>query len=120
MFMKHEAEDWIMHVLFGDNMIHASMSNALLDQFISEYQANSGTYIQETLAEYKAYATKSLKQKQVPMQSGIMLEQEDVGNGLRLPIRWAGIDLLLVDFPIYERLLCVRLKSVDWMLGSHK
>ncbi len=35
------------------------------------------TYIQETLAEYKASVTKFLRPKQVPMQPGIMLEQED-------------------------------------------
>ncbi len=35
------------------------------------------TYIQETLAEYKAAATKFLQLKQVPIQQGIMLELED-------------------------------------------
>ena len=34
------------------------------------------TYIQETLAEYKAAVTKFLKPKQVPIQPGIMLELE--------------------------------------------
>jgi hypothetical protein len=31
------------------------------------------TYIQKTLAEYKAAVTKFLKLKQVPMQSGVVL-----------------------------------------------
>ena len=35
------------------------------------------TYIQETLAKYKAAVTKFLKPKQVPMQPGVMLELED-------------------------------------------
>ena len=35
------------------------------------------TYIQETLAEYKATVTRFLKPKQVLMQPGIMLEVED-------------------------------------------
>ncbi len=39
-FLKHEGEDWTMHVLFVDNMIHASTSDALWDQFIGEYQAD--------------------------------------------------------------------------------
>ena len=35
------------------------------------------TYIQETLAEYKATVSKFLKPKQVPTQPGVMLELED-------------------------------------------
>jgi hypothetical protein len=35
------------------------------------------TYIQETLAQYKAAVIKFLKQEQVPMQPVIMLELED-------------------------------------------
>ena len=35
------------------------------------------TYIQETLAKYKAAVTKFLKLKQVPIQPGITLELED-------------------------------------------
>ncbi len=73
-----------MHCSFVDDIIHASMTDELRDQFIREYQAdfdisledvmssflgmefkhnkqdlsiNLDTYIQETLAEYKAAAT---------------------------------------------------------------
>ena len=85
-------------------MIHAATSDELRDQFISEYQEDFDitledvmslflemeieqnkenltihldTYIQKTLAEYKAAVTKFLQQKQVPMQPGFMLELED-------------------------------------------
>lgn len=93
----------IMHGLFVDDMIHASTSDEFRDWFISEYQADFDitledvmasflgmeikhnkknltshldTYIRETLAEYKATATKFLKPKQVPTQPGIMLGLE--------------------------------------------
>ena len=39
-FMKHAGEEWIMHGLFVDDMIHASTSDELRDQFINEYQAD--------------------------------------------------------------------------------
>ena len=35
-FMKHAGEEWIMHGLFVDDMIHASTSDDLRDQFIRE------------------------------------------------------------------------------------
>jgi hypothetical protein len=103
-FMKHEVEEWIMHGLFMHDMIHASTSDNLSDKFLSEYQEDFNiilkdvmssllgmkiehnkrdltihldTYIQETLAEYKAAATKFLKPKQMPMRPRIMLELED-------------------------------------------
>ena len=90
--------------LIVDDMIHASTSDDLRDQFIREYQADFDitledvmstflgmeiehnkknlaihldTYIRETLAEYKATVTRFPKPKQVPMQPGIMLELED-------------------------------------------
>ena len=40
MFIKHEGEEWIVHGLFVDDMIHASTSDDLRDQFISECQAD--------------------------------------------------------------------------------
>ena len=105
--MKHVEEkwnQWIMHGLFVDDMIHAATSDELLNQFISEYREDFNitledvmssflgmeiehnkenlaihldTYLQETLAEYKATDTKFFKPKQVQMQPGIMLELED-------------------------------------------
>ena len=105
-FLKHVGDEWIMHGLFVDDMIHAATSDELCDQFISEYLEDFDitledvmptflemeiehnkenliihldTYIQQTLAEYKAAVTKFLKltRKQVPMQPGVMLELED-------------------------------------------
>ena len=37
-FMKHVEEEWIMHCLYVDDMIHAATSNKLHNQFISEYR----------------------------------------------------------------------------------
>jgi hypothetical protein len=39
-FMKHENEDWIMHCLFVDDMIHASTSEKRKLEFIAEYQGD--------------------------------------------------------------------------------
>ena len=36
--MKHVEDEWIMHGLFVDDMIHAATSDELRDQFIREYQ----------------------------------------------------------------------------------
>ncbi len=44
MFIKHEGGHWIMHGLFVDDMIHASTSDALRDQFINEYQEDFDYY----------------------------------------------------------------------------
>ncbi len=35
-FMKHENGDWIMHGLFIDNMVHASTSEKLKQDFIAD------------------------------------------------------------------------------------
>jgi hypothetical protein len=103
-FMKREGEEWIMHGLFVDDMIHAATNDNLRDQFIREYKADFDitledvmtsflgmeiehnkkdiaihldTYVRETLDEYKMAVSKFLKPKKVPMQPGVMLEQED-------------------------------------------
>jgi hypothetical protein len=39
-FMKHENGDWIMHGLFVDNMVHASTSEKLKQDFITEYKGD--------------------------------------------------------------------------------
>ena len=102
-FMKHENGDWIMHGLFVDDMVHASTSEKLKQDFIAEYKGdfqiicddrmtsflgmeveqdqNSirlhlDTYIQDTLSEYKAAIKKFVKPKQVPMQPGVVLEHD--------------------------------------------
>ena len=103
-FMKHVGHEWIMHGLCVDDMFHTATSDELRNQFISEYREDFDitledvmstflgmeiehnkenlaihldTYIRETLAEYKAAVTKFLKQKQVQMHPGVMLELED-------------------------------------------
>ena len=38
--MKHEGEEWIMHGLFVDDIIHASTSDDICDRFICKYQAD--------------------------------------------------------------------------------
>ena len=102
--MKREGDEWIMHGLLVDDMIHAATNDELLDQFIREYKADFDitledvmssflwiaighnkkdpaihldTYVQETLTEYKAAVSKFLKPKKVHMQQGVMLEQND-------------------------------------------
>ncbi len=39
-FMKREGEEWIMHGLLVDDMIHAATNDNLRDQFICEYKAD--------------------------------------------------------------------------------
>jgi hypothetical protein len=39
-FMKHENEDWIMHGLFVDDMVHASTCEKLKQDFITEYKGD--------------------------------------------------------------------------------
>ena len=102
--MKHVGDEWIMHGLCVDDMFHTATNDELRNQFISEYiedfditledamstflgmeiehnkenlAIHLDTYIRETLAEYKAAVTKFLKQKQVQMHPGVMLELED-------------------------------------------
>jgi hypothetical protein len=50
MVMKLGGKDWIMHGLFVDNMIHASTSDALLNQFISEYQADFDIMLEDVMS----------------------------------------------------------------------
>ena len=93
--MKRAREDWILHGLYVDDMIHASTSDVLKQEFIREYsqdfditlmgnltsflgmeikQGPEGidihldTYIQETIVEYQKYVKTALKLKKVPMQ----------------------------------------------------
>ena len=42
-FMKRAGEDWIIHGLYVDDMIHASTSVALRQEFIREYSRDSVT-----------------------------------------------------------------------------
>ena len=93
-----------MHGLFVDDMIHTSTSQIMMDNFFKLYaksfkytgsdlmntflgmeveQKNGtiklhlDTYIQEVLNDYKAVIKKDLKPKQVPMQPGVILTNDD-------------------------------------------
>ncbi len=90
--MKRQGSDFIFHGLFVDDMMHISTSEALSKEFMGKYiadfnitgggimetflgmevqQTKSGiklhldNYIQETLAEHKAFIKKSLRPKKV-------------------------------------------------------
>ena len=39
-FMKHKNVDWIMHDLMVDDMVHASTSEKLKQDFIAEYKGD--------------------------------------------------------------------------------
>ena len=104
MFMKRKGKEWIVHGLFVDDMAHASTCPKLKKRFIHEYKKDFDiteegimstflgmeveqskdsiklhldTYIQETLDEYKSIFKKFLKPKSVPMQPGVMLDNQD-------------------------------------------
>ena len=104
MFMKRISDEWIMHGLCVDDMIHASTSEAIKQQFIHEYtrdfeitleetltsflgleieQGSKGidlhldTYIKETITDYQSYFKTFLKPKKVPMQPGVVLDGRD-------------------------------------------
>ena len=51
-FMKHAGEEWIMHGLFVDDTIHASMSDELRDQFICEYQADFDITLEDIMSSF--------------------------------------------------------------------
>ncbi len=100
--MKLENGDRIMHGLFVDDMVHASTSEKLKLDFITEYKGDFeitcqdlmtflgreieqdkssihlhlDNYIQDTVSEYKAAIKKFVKPKQVPMQPGVVLKHD--------------------------------------------
>ena len=103
-FMKHQGDDFIIHGLFVDDMMHVPTCDALKQEFMENYtkdfQITGGclmetflgmqveqskgkirlhldNYIRETLDEYKEFAMKSLRPKQVPIQPGLILEKDD-------------------------------------------
>ena len=100
--MKRDGEDWIIHGMYVDDMIHASTSEKLKREFIREYtrdfnitleenitsflrieikqgpdwiDINLDTYIREIIEEYQKYVRTALKPKKVPMQPGVMLDR---------------------------------------------
>ena len=102
--MKWEGSNYIMHGLFVDDMMHTSTSKKMLAQFFKLYaqsfkytggdlmktflcmevEQDNGeirlhldTYVQEMLDEYKAFIKRDLKPKQVPMQPGVILTNDN-------------------------------------------
>ncbi len=102
-FMKRDGDDFIIHGLFVDDMMHIptcdSFWKEFLDKYTKDFDITGGdltetflgmqveqskkavclhldNYIKELLDEYKAYATKSLRQKLKPIQPGLVLTQK--------------------------------------------
>ena len=48
--MMHVEEEWIMHCLFVDDMIHATASDKLHNQFISEYQGDFYIMLEDVMS----------------------------------------------------------------------
>ena len=96
-FMKRDGDDFIIHGLFVDDMMHVPTCDKLKQEFLDKYtkdfditggglmetflgmqveqsrkqiRLHLDNYIQELLDENKAYATKSLHAKQTPCQPG--------------------------------------------------
>ena len=103
-FMKRDGDDFIIHGLFVDDMMHVPTCDRLKAEFLEKYtkdfditggglmetflgmqveqskkaiRLHLDNYIRELLDEYKAYATKSLRPKLTPIQPGLVLTQED-------------------------------------------
>jgi hypothetical protein len=103
-FLKRENDEWIMHGIYVDDMMHASTSDKLKREFIDAYsrdfditfedtmtsflgleieQSSHGikihldNYIQEVIDDYKKHFKKLLKPKKVPMQPGVVLDNQD-------------------------------------------
>ena len=97
--MCRVGNEFILHGLFVDDMMHISTSAELKEEFMSKYskdfkitggglmksfigiQVEQGNkkiklhldhYVQEMLTEYKGYIKKSLRPKRVPMGPGIV------------------------------------------------
>jgi hypothetical protein len=103
-FMRRVGNDFILHGLFVDDMMHNSTSTKLKEEFMTKYSKDfkitSGGlmksflgmlveqgdkkiklhldhYVQEMLTKYKNFIKKSLRPKRVPMSPGIILRPED-------------------------------------------
>jgi hypothetical protein len=104
-FKKTKGSEYIIHVLFVDDMMHISSCDELKKEFIDKYSKDfeitgggllktflgmeveqSGKtiklhldcYIQQVLAEYKAYIKKMLRPKKVLISPCVILNPEDV------------------------------------------
>jgi hypothetical protein len=104
-FKKTKGSEYIIHGLFVDDMMHISSCDELKKEFMDKYSKDfeitgggliktflgmeveqSGKtiklhldcYIQQVLAEYKAYIKEMLRPKKVPISPGVILNPEDV------------------------------------------
>ncbi len=103
-FMKRAGNDFIIHGLFVEDMMHVPTSQSLMDEFIAKYSKDfditggdlmetflgmevdqSGNkirlhldrYIQDVIDEYSAFSQKPVRPKQVPSQPGLLLTRDD-------------------------------------------
>ncbi len=109
-FIKRCGEDFIIHGLFVDDMMHVTTSDALRDEFMKKYTADFNVtggdlmetflgmeviqtkhhvklhldhYVRDLLREYKTYIQKTLRPKKVPISPGVILTS---ASFLRSPI----------------------------------
>ncbi len=102
--MKRQGNDFIIHGLFVDDMMHVPTSDALKHEFMEKYtrdfditggglmetflgmqvEQSQGkicldldTYIRKVLEEYKVFQAKSLRPKLAPIQPGLILTKDD-------------------------------------------
>jgi hypothetical protein len=103
-FMKRDGDDFIIHSLFVDAMMHVPTCDRLWKEFLDKYtkdfditggdlietflgvlveqskkavRLHLDDYIKELLDACKAYATKSLRTKHTPIQPGLVLTQKN-------------------------------------------
>jgi hypothetical protein len=102
-FMKRSGDDFIIHGLFVDDMMHVTTSDALLDEFMKKYTADFNVtggglmetflgleiiqtkhhiklhldhYVRDLLREYKTYIQMILRPKKVPISPGVILTSD--------------------------------------------
>ena len=61
--MKHVGDEWIMHGLLVDDMIHTATSDELLDLFISEYRAEFDITLEDVMTSFLGMEIKHNKEK---------------------------------------------------------
>ena len=103
-FMKWQGDDFIIHGLFVDDMMHIPTCDKLKQEFLAKYskdfditggglmetflgmqveqsedeiRLHLDNYIRETLDDYKAHTKKTLHPKRTPIQPGLVLTKED-------------------------------------------
>ena len=103
-FMKRVGNDFIIHGLFVDDMMHVPTNNALRQEFMDKYskdfditggsimesflgmeveqsrnaiRLHLDKYVHDIVSEYETYADKPVRLKLVPSQPGLMLTRDD-------------------------------------------